>query len=124
VLPPIPDCVWSVVGAIPVTVGAHLLVDGEIADGVWLPRTREIKVELDQSALNRWRALFHEWVHSLIDDNEIPVRGAVEERICNVVANGLIAQATSGVPFLVFPADPSGPPAVTVALEPASPSPA
>lgn len=97
-LPPIPECVYSALGAVPVLLKPDLVTsDGETAFGLWLPETRtiELRVGLHPAAL--WQALLHERVHQILwDAGAMPRDDEEEERICDAIATALVSDMLRG----------------------------
>jgi len=102
-LPPIPKKVWSVIGPIKVLKTNDLKSEaGHDLYGIWNNDKRTIEIDKGQPREDDWRALLHEWIHSVLADATVDIEGKLEEDVCNAIAGALIAQAIYGPTILTI----------------------
>lgn len=95
--PPIPAIVDGIMGPITVrVVAAALDDDGAVVDGTWRSDVRVIEITQSAHPGNEWHTLYHELVHSYMDDLRINVPSRVEELVCDAVGIARVRELVNG----------------------------
>ena len=68
--------------------------DGVIAYGTWDAGARIIRIEQGSKPAHRWRVLFHEWTHAVLDDSGVAnqLSEAGNETLCDAMATARIIE--------------------------------
>lgn len=89
-LPPLPSCIPSPLGPVPVVVLPKIKKgkDGRFVFGKYSTTLREIHISQKSSRAMQWQTLFHEWAHMVMRDAGLQnlLDGDAEETFCEVFA--------------------------------------
>jgi hypothetical protein len=94
--PALPKSVWSAVGPVPVVV-VEGLKDEKGVDlfGCWDASAREIRIRAGIHPTTALTTAVHEWLHCVMYDAGIKLPAAMEERVCDCLATGIVADMMS-----------------------------
>lgn len=96
-LPPLPETVYSILGPITVEVVETLQAeDGEDCFGLWRPWEWKIGILADVPLVVQWMTLKHEWIHATLWCAGTKVPTDVEERLCDALGSGMVAEMLNG----------------------------
>lgn len=94
-LPPLPDCLPSPLGAIPVDVVDEVLAtDKGTIMGTFDPVNRVIKIRAGMGAAVSWQTLLHEATHMVLSDAGVQLSEDQHESVCDAIA-------TAGVLWMI-----------------------
>lgn len=93
--PPLPTVMHGAGGPIRVRQVKRVHTDDHMAAwGTWEDGTRTIRIERGAMPQHRWRVLFHEWAHSVLDDSGVGnlFTAGGTETLCDAIATARMAE--------------------------------